>query len=199
MNHSLINRIRDDLLTAFDVHIDEEKENRTLALEADNPEENLYCNGRVDGVDTGRAIAETVMSKFDAEIKAIEWPMKWLSQLSKPLEEWEVKKGLTAEQRQQFVKLALDALCETLGSSAELFSVEVEVSDWRQGEKECVLTVELNHDSEWLDDGHIWLSLYVDESECVFMMVGEDGDEELDLNAKNLWSVAYLNAFCKPQ
>lgn len=197
--HNLVNRVYDDLLTAFDVRIDEEKGDRD-ALGADNKCKSYhYHQGRIDGVDTGRALVEKVMSKFDVEPVAVELPQHWLTQFNKSQAQWEINEGLTKDKRARFIKTALEALCSAFGSAAVYFSVEVEINEWRKDDEECLLTVDITHHNEHLNQGNIWALLYVDESDSVFMMLGEDGDQEMELNSENLWSYAYLNAFCKPQ
>lgn len=197
-----INKITDNMLAAFDKKIDSEKAGRTGAYRAAGGmvgNDWHYHEGRVDGVDAGRYIAEKVLVDFEPSPEPLAFPENWYFQLNQPLEEWEIKQELTAERKEFFIRTALTALCECLDNSARYFNAVVELSGYKKDDSETLLNVQLHHHHEQLNDGVIWLYLYIDESNQVYMMVGEDGDQEWELNTHNFWSYAYLNAFCKPQ
>lgn len=197
-----INQITETMLTTFDRKIDSEKGGRTGAQRAAGGEiGNIwhYHNGRVDGVDTGRFVAEKVLVELEPSSEPVAFPASWYFQLTQPLEEWEVKRGLTAEKKERYIRTAMNALCECLGSTARYFSIDISLSEYRDDDGEVMLNAHINHANEHLEQGSIWVCLYIDESNQTYMMVGEDGDQEWELNTHNFWSYAYLNAFCKPQ
>ncbi len=197
-----INKITDNMLAAFDKKIGSEQAGRTGAERAAGGSMGNvwhYHNGRVDGVDTGRFIAEKVLVDFEPSPEPVDFPENWYFQLNQPLEEWEVKQKLTTVKKERFIRTALTALCECLGGVARYFDVEVTLTEYREDEDEVMLNVHVNHANEHLEQGSIWLCLYIDDSNQTYMMIGEDGDQEWELNTHNFWSYAYLNAFCKPQ
>lgn len=59
--------IIDKLLVAFDEQIEAEKEHRDIA----GSEDVTYSQGRIDGVDTGRALAEEVLGGMDAKNRVL--------------------------------------------------------------------------------------------------------------------------------
>lgn len=195
----MIGTITDQLLTAFDVQIDNEKGERSALNAQPQDKSHHYHNGRVDGVDTGRYLVEKTLAIYDQQPQTPAMPESWLSQTKKELEQWEKAQGLSVKEKQEFISIALNAISTILDGSAKYFDVEVDVSDWRKGDNECLLNVNLTHNNEHLEQGNIWLCLYVDESGFVYMMVGEDGDIEMDLTVNNFWTCAYFQAFCTPQ
>lgn len=55
--------ILDKLLAAFDLRIDEEKGERETTKEGSRLFH--YCNGRIDGVDSGRALVEKIFMELE--------------------------------------------------------------------------------------------------------------------------------------
>lgn len=55
------------LLAAFDEQIEAEKEHRDIA----GSEDVMYSQGRIDGVDTGRALIEEVLGGLDAKERVL--------------------------------------------------------------------------------------------------------------------------------
>ncbi|MCG9785376.1 hypothetical protein L1D52_24005 [Vibrio brasiliensis] len=66
----IIGEVYNELLAAFDVQIGNEQQERSAVLKESNGVKDSAWwahNGRVDGVDTGRALVERVMAKFEEE------------------------------------------------------------------------------------------------------------------------------------
>ncbi|ENG7519519.1 hypothetical protein ACP6H4_02025 [Vibrio harveyi] len=59
-------KILDDLLSVFDERIENEKGERSEQIILGDALLVKYCNGRVDGVDTGRALVERYFASLEA-------------------------------------------------------------------------------------------------------------------------------------
>ncbi|MDF4919600.1 hypothetical protein P3607_11150 [Vibrio parahaemolyticus] len=59
-------KILDDLLNVFDEQIEKEKGERSEWLIRGDSMAIRYCNGRVDGVDTGRFLVERYFASLEA-------------------------------------------------------------------------------------------------------------------------------------
>lgn len=100
---------------------------------------------------------------------------------------------------ENIIRDTVAAFRSALGNLSEDFNVNASISDFRPGEDECCLSVEVANRPEKMKENSVFLCALWSKESKVQLLVGEYEDNELDLTPENLWSLLYSSTFYLPE